>query len=209
VRFVEDMAKIDLWAPMGSLLRRYRTSVGAFPDRSRFLTPDTARVAHWRAVLQSAPPGPKIGILWKSLKLDGARLRYFSPFDAWRPVLDTPGLVFVNLQYGDCEAEIAHAREQLGVELWRPPGIDLKDDLDDLAALTCALDLVVGPANATTNIAAACGAPVWLISTPGAWPKLGTDRYPWYPQARVFNPPAFVQWEPVMVEIAQALTSAF
>jgi tetratricopeptide (TPR) repeat protein len=208
VRFVEDMDRIDLWAPMGSLLRRYRTCVEAFPERSRFLIPDPERVAHWRAVLRDAPPGPKVGILWKSLKLDGARLRYFSPFDAWRPVLNTPGAVFVNLQYGDCEAEVAHARQQLGVALWRPPGIDLKDDLDDLAALTCALDLVVGPANATTNIAAACGAPVWLISTPGAWPKLGTERYPWYPQARVFNPPAFVQWEPVMVEIAQALAGA-
>ncbi|HYF23800.1 MAG TPA: flagellar protein FlbA, partial [Caulobacteraceae bacterium] len=64
-------------------------------------------------------------------------------------------------------------------------------------------------ANATTNIAAACGAPVWLISTPGAWPKLGTDRYPWYPQARVFNPPAFNQWAPVMDEVAEALRSAF
>ena len=75
------------------------------------------------------------------------------------------------------------------MDVWTPPGIDLKNDLDDLAALTCALDLVVGQANATTNIAAACGAPTWLISTPGAWPKLGTDRYPWYPQVRVFIPP--------------------
>jgi ADP-heptose:LPS heptosyltransferase len=118
-------------------------------------------------------------------------------------------VVFVNLQYGDSTQETARAASELGVELWRPPGIDLKDDLDDLAALTLALDLVIGPANATTNIAAACGAPVWLISTPGAWPKLGTERYPWYPSVRVFNPPAFNDWAPVMGQIADELGRAF
>ncbi|MDB5461583.1 MAG: flagellar protein FlbA, partial [Caulobacteraceae bacterium] len=190
-----------------SPLRRFRPDVASYPDRPGFLKADPARVDHWRGVLAQAPAGPKVGILWKSLKLDGARLRYFSPFDAWRPVLTTPGTVFVNLQYGESDAEMAEARARLGVELWRPPGIDLKNDLDDVAALACALDLVLGPANATTNIAAACGANVWLISTPGAWPKLGTDRYPWYPATRVFNAPAIDPWGSVMQEIAGALAN--
>ncbi len=106
-------------------------------------------------------------------------------------MLNVPGVCFVNMQYGDCAEEIAEARARLGVEIWTPPGVDLKDDLDEVAALSCALDLLMGPANATSNIAAACGAPVWLISTPAAWPRLGTDRYPWYPTVRVFNPPGF------------------
>jgi tetratricopeptide (TPR) repeat protein len=203
-----DLARIDVWAPMGSLLRRFRPSVESFPARPSFLRADPDRVAYWRGVLADAPAGLKVGILWKSLKLDGARLRYFSPFDAWRPVLTTPGAVFVNLQYGDSDAEAAEARERLGVTLWRPPGIDLKTDLDDVAALSLALDIVLGPANATTNIAAACGARVWLISTPGAWPKLGTDRYPWYPRARVFNAPAVDPWGAVMRQIAAALAEA-
>lgn len=200
-----DLARIDLWAPVASLLQVFRPSVESFPGRPRFLAADPARVAYWREALADAPPGRKVGILWKSLKLDGARLRYFSPFDAWRPVLTTPGVSFVNLQYGDSDKEAAEAYERLGVSLWRPPGIDLKNDLDDVAALSCALDIVLGPANATTNIAAACGAQVWLISTPGAWPKLGTDHYPWYPQARVFNAPATDPWSQVMQQIADAL----
>jgi tetratricopeptide (TPR) repeat protein len=202
---VGDMGRIDLWAPLASPLARFRASVEDFPARPAFLTPDPHRVDHWRAVLADLPPGPKVGILWKSLKLDGARLRYFSPFDAWAPVLTTPGAVFVNLQYGDSDIEAAEARERLGVGLWRPPGIDLKNDLDDVAALACALDIVLGPANATTNIAAACGANVWLISTPGAWPKLGTTRYPWYPSARVFNAPPDDPWGAVMQDISAAL----
>jgi hypothetical protein len=206
--FLSDDDVVDAWAPLGALLRRFRPTLASFPARAAFLRADPERVTHWRAVLASAPAGPKVGILWKSLKLDGARLRYFSPFDLWRPVLTTPGVTFVNLQYGDSDAEQARARE-MGAALWTPPGIDLKTDLDDLAALTLALDLLIAPANATSNIAAACGAPVWLISTPGAWPKLGTERYPWYPSVRVFNPPAFNDWSPVMDEIAAALAETY
>ncbi len=179
--FVGDMERIDMWAPIASLLRTFRTEVDAFPPRPAFLTADPERVAYWKDVLATAPAGPKVGILWKSLKLDGARLRYFSPFDAWRSVLTTPGAVFVNLQYGDSDAEMAEAKARLGVELWRPPGIDLKNDLDDVAALSCALDLVLGPANATTNIAAACGANVWLISTPAPGPSSAPTATPGTP----------------------------
>jgi tetratricopeptide (TPR) repeat protein len=202
-----DEASIDLWTPMASPLLVFRPTVESFPDRASYLAADPERVAHWRAMLDELP-GRKIGILWKSLKLDASRLREFSPFDRWRPVLETPGATFVNLQYGECDEELAHAREAFGVDIWRPPGLDLKNELDDLAALCCAIDLVLGPANATTNIAGACGAPVWLISTPTAWPRLGTDRYPWYPNTRVFKTKAFGQWDEVMREIAQALAQA-
>jgi tetratricopeptide (TPR) repeat protein len=206
--FVGDMERIDLWAPIASLLPRLRPTVQAFPPRPAYLAADPVRVAHWKGVLEAeAPAGVKVGVLWKSLKLEGARLRYFSPFEAWAPVLTTPGVTFVDLQYGDTAAETEYARERFGVQLWRPPGLDLKDDLDDVAALACALDLVLGPANATSNIAAACGAPVWLISTPGAWPKLGTERYPWYPTMRVFTPPGSRRWDAVMDEIASELAA--
>lgn len=203
--FVKDQGVLDLWAPLASPLRRFRRSLDAFPDRRAFLAPDAKRVRHWRKVLNRFGPGPKVGLLWKSLKVETARQRFYSPFEQWEPVLKTPGVVFVNMQYGDCTAEIDEARERFGVEIHQPPGIDLKLDLDDVAALSVALDLVAGPANATSNIAASCGAPVWLISTPGAWPKLGTKRYPWYPSVRVFDPPGYTQWQPVMAEIAAAL----
>jgi len=204
VSFVEDHDRLDCWAPMASPLRRFRRRVSDFPVRDRYLVPDPQRVAHWREVL-NALPGKRVGVVWKSLVKATNRARHFSPFDAWAPVLTTPGLSVVNLQYGDSAEEIAYAKEAFGVELWTPPGIDLKNDLDDLAALCSALDLVIGPANATTNIAAAVGAPTWLISTPGAWPRLGTDRYPWYPQLRVFTPSAYNDWAPVMDEVAAAL----
>lgn len=206
---ITDWPKVDLWAPMASLLRKYRRAVIDFPMKERFLIADPDRVAYWKNVLAAAPSGPKVGILWKSLKLDGARKRYFSPFEQWAPVLTTPGVTFVNLQYGESAAEIVQAKQELGIDIWTPPGINLKDDLDDVAALTCALDLTIGFANATTNIAAACGAPTWMISVPGAWTRLGTEEMPWYPATRIFLPRDFGVWDPVMADVAIALATKF
>jgi tetratricopeptide (TPR) repeat protein len=201
----EGGASVQCWAPMASLLRRFRDRLEDFPQRTGYLKPALERVAFWRETLASAPAGPKVGLLWKSAVLTGGRKRSFSPFEAWEPVLRTPGIVFVNLQYGDCEAELQLARERYGVEIWNPPGIDLKQDLDDVTALSCALDLVVGFSNATFNLAAAAGTPSWLISAKGAWTPLGTDRYPWYPQVRLYPSVAYAEWEPVLEKIAADL----
>ena len=203
---VQDMEGIDLWTPMASLLREFRRTVESFPSRTGFITPDPERVAYWKLVLdEHAPKGPKVGLLWKSAIGKDARHRFFSPFEAWAPVLATPGVSFVNLQYDDCSEELAMAERDFGAKIWQPPGIDLKQDLDDVAALGAALDLVVGFSNASFNLAAAAGTPVWLISTPGSWPRLGTLRYPWYPQARVFMTPTFGVWDGVMGAMAEAL----
>ena len=201
----DDMDSIDLWAPLASPLRQYRPSAESFPDRVGYMRPDPDRVAHWRGQLDQAPKGKKVGLLWKSAISNSGRHRFFSPFQQWAPVLKTPGVTFVNLQYGDCADEIEQARREFGVEIWSPTDIDLKQDLDDLSALCCALDLTVGFSNATFNIAAGCGAPAWLITTPSAWPRLGTERYPWYPQVRTFLPPAFADWDPLMATIAAEL----
>ncbi|WP_372707099.1 tetratricopeptide repeat protein [Brevundimonas sp.] len=194
----------DAWTPIASLFRRFRRTPDAFPATGCYLGPDPDRVAHWRGELALAGAGPKIGVVWKSLRLEGMRLRYFAPFDLWRPVLTTPGAVFVNLQYGDVAAEIETAKAN-GISLWTPPGIDLKDDLDDLAALTCALDLMVGPPNATVNIGAACGVPWWAFSTPDDWQRFGTDRFPCYPSTRIFPIEGFGEWEGAMARVGAAL----
>ncbi|ALL13582.1 tetratricopeptide repeat protein [Caulobacter henricii] len=206
---VSDWSKIDLWAPIGSLLPVLRPSIESFPKRPSFLKADPARIAHWQQQLEAAPQGPKVGLLWKSLKLNGERARQFSPFDLWHPVLQTPGVTFVNLQYGDCEEEIAYARDELGVEIWQPEGIDLKKDLDDVAALCCAMDLIIGFSNATINLAGACGAKVWQISGAASWTRLGTDSLPWYPQIRCFSSSDYYDWSPTMNEVAQALADTY
>lgn len=200
----EPPPEIDLWTPIASLFRTFRVTPESFPRQAGYLVPDPQRVAHWRDVLKEAGPGPYVGVLWKSIKMGGSRERGYSPFTLWGPILSTPGVRFVNLQYGDAEQDLAEARAK-GFDIWTPPGIDLKMDLDDLSALCLALDGVMGPSTATTNLAAAAGARVWLSAGPGSWTRFGSDQYPCYPSARVFHAEHFGQWEPVIQEMADAL----
>ena len=200
--------EVDYWAPIGAPLRKFRVRLEQFPRTDRFLTPDPVRVAHWREQLAQLGPAAKIGVLWKSLVNDAARSKHFASFSTWAPVLTLKSVTLVNLQYGDCEAELAAARAA-GIDMWTPPGIDLKNDLDDLAALTVALDLVIGPSNATTNIAAACGGAVTLVSMPGAWPQLGTPGWPWYPQLTVHVAEKCGVWDTAIAALAADINERF
>ena len=193
------------WAPMADLLPDLRPSISAFPDRDRFLEADPGQVGAWRDWLATEAPGLRVGLLWKSGLMSGSRNNAFAPFETWAPVLRIPGITFVNLQYGDCDGEIAFARAALGVEIRTAEGLDLKQDLEGVSALSSALDLVIGVSNASFNLAAACGAPAWLITAPDAWTTLGAATYPWYPQVRMFASRTFGDWETVFQSVADAL----
>jgi hypothetical protein len=132
----------------------------------------------------------------------GDRRRNYPPLEAWAPVLRTPGVRFVNLQYGECGPELAALRELGGAEILEPPDLDLRNDIDGLAALCGALDLVLAVGNATAALAGACGHPTGLVAGPAAWPRLGTNGYPWYPAVRSLAAETFGVWEPVMAEAA-------
>lgn len=203
VPFASKENKPDIWAPMGSALQHYRTSLADFRHEA-FLVPDAARVAELRARLD-ALPGKKIGLCWRSMMLGAKRAKYFSPIDHWGPILKTPGVSFINLQYGDCAAEIVRAEEKFGVRIHGIEDLDLKDDIDGSAALCAALDLVISAPTAAAATAASVGAPVWFVTAGRTWPQLGTQEYPWYAHTRVFSPEKFGDWNALMPDVADEL----
>ena len=205
---ITDWSGYDYYALMADFLSRYRPTMGSFPPQNAFFKPDPERIAYWKAVLNGVNDKPKVGVLWKSLISHSRRNRYYSPFDQWKDVLSIKDIQFVNLQYGDTTAEMAEA-EEMGLSIWTPPGIDLKNDLDDLSALCVAMDCILGPANATSNIAGAAGATVWMVTQTNSWNCLGTDHFPWYPTTRVFFSASMLEWGPVMQEMRDALIDAY
>ncbi len=198
--------QLDVWTPAAGLLARYRRRLDAFPNTA-FLTPDPQRVAGFRAQLAALGPEPKVGLCWKSKKMTASRRKYFSPFEAWRPVLETAGVTFVSMQYGDVDSEIAQAAQDYGVTIHQLTGLDLMDDLDGVAAAGAALDLTIGPMNASTNLAGAAGGLIWIVALRTHWPLFSTDRLHFYPDARAFSPPMNGDWNDAMAQIAAALRS--
>jgi tetratricopeptide (TPR) repeat protein len=197
----------DGFALIGDFIKRYRQTVEAFPHSNAFLIPDPERVLYWQERLAELGDRPKIGLLWKSMIKHSERDRLYSPFEQWQKIMTTPDVTFVNLQYGDVSEEMALAKAA-GINIWNPPTIDLKADLDDLSALCKAMDLIMGPSNATSNIAAAVGVPIWIVTPQSAWAMLGTDYYPWYPTARMFVTKRLDDWSEVMDNVHQALKDA-
>ena len=202
---VADPRGVDLWAPMGSLPRRFRRDLRDFGGGAGHLRPDPALVAHWAAWLDKGPAA--VGITWRSGKLAGDRRRQYPPLSLWGPLLRTPGLRFVNLQYGDCAEELVELSARAGTQILQPPGLDLRDDLEGLAALTVALDLTLAVSNATAALAGACGAPLAVIGGPANWTHLGTGAYPWYPQAQALTTSSFGDWSPAMDAAGERLAA--
>nr|WP_247884283.1 tetratricopeptide repeat protein [Azospirillum sp. OGB3] len=182
-------AGIDRHVAMGSLPRWLRPRFDRFPSRPSFLVADPERVVQWRERVDALGPGLKVGIAWRSGLMTAERRGAYAPLDAWAPVFAVPGVVFITLQYGDCDAEIAEAERRLRVTIHRPDDLDLKDDLDGVAALMTALDLVVTPASSVGELAGALGVPVWRFGPQGDWTALGTGARPWFPSMALISAP--------------------
>ncbi len=128
-----------------------------------------------------------IGLCWRSGLRGALRDANYAPLADWAPILTLLGLRLVNLQYDDCESELADTEKRFGIAIHRPP-LDLKNDLDGAAALTAALDLVISAGTSVAEMAGVLGVPVWRIGPAGDWTALGTACRPWYPSMRLVCP---------------------
>ena len=122
--------------------------------------------------------------------------------------MNIPAVRFVNLQYGAVEAEIAEAEAALGVSIARP-AIDIENNLDSLAALTAACDLVLTTSNITVHIAGAVGTPTWALIPEGYgriwyW-FLNREDSPFYGSVRLFRG----GWEHGFAPAIERMTLAF
>ncbi len=198
---------IDCQAPAGSLARWFRSTLDSFPRQRAYLEPDPQRIDHWRAWLAAlgATESLKVGISWRSGLRLGARNWYYTDLNQWGEILRTPGVVFVNLQYGECREELEEARRLFGVEIHQASGLNLKDELDDAAALTRALDLVIAPNTSVFAMAGAVGTPTWMLNLESDWTMLGTERMPWFPGVTVYLRRWGEPWEGVLSRMALAL----
>ncbi|HYD79827.1 MAG TPA: protein arginine N-methyltransferase [Paucimonas sp.] len=202
-----NMPKIDVQIAAGSLPRFLRPTLDSFPQAPAYLVPDPQRVEHWRSRLALLGPGMKIGICWRSGLAQGTRRKYYSDLSQWGEVFKIPGVHFVNLQYGECADELREAEERFGVSITAFPDIDLKNDIDDSAALMASVDLMICASTAVSEIGAAVGVEQYLLKIYGKqWDLLGcTDRMPWHPSIRVFSQDTQGDWETQLAEVAEAL----
>lgn len=195
----------DVRCYAASLPRYLRNSLGDFPDHHGYLVADPLRIGYWRDRLQALGEGLKVGLSWRGGTVFTHRERRSLGLDALQPVLDVPGIRWINLQYGRRDEDLAALRARgTAIEDW-PEAID--GDYDETAALVSALDLVVSVCTSVVHLAGALGKPVWVLVpyAPGWRYGLQGEHMPWYPSARVFRQGTLQPWSPAIERLAEAL----
>jgi tetratricopeptide (TPR) repeat protein len=200
---------IDFQIAGGSLPRWLRPTIESFPKRHGYLVPDPALVGSWKERLAKLGDGPKVGVCWRSSMNRESRSLHYAQLSQWGPILAIPGIRFVNLQYDECAGELREAQRLFGTTIHVWDGMDLKNDQDGVAALMCALDLVVSAHTAVSELAGAMGMPTWVLARDMSnWNCLGQNYNPWLPSSRIFWCGTNDPWEPVIENIAAELPKA-
>jgi Tfp pilus assembly protein PilF len=208
-------ADIVVQSPSASLGRFLRNDGSKFPKgRKSYLQFDRAKANIVRPSLGMKPEEKLVGISWVSKnKTIGANKTI--DLAHWADIMRTPGIRFVDLQYGDTEAERADFTKQTGLPLKHFKQLDLTKDIDNLASLIGACDLVITVSNTTAHIAAAVGTPTWVLLPA----KLGKfwywghegERTVWYDSPRIIRQSHtdIHDWGPTLRETAQRLRTHF
>ena len=179
----------DAHLPMGDLgqaLKLNAESVQKFAGP--YLKADSAVAKKIRAAL--CPKGKKLcGISWKSKNKDIGAKKSMRLQDLL-PVLQQPGMVFVNLQYGDVAKEIADLKAEHGIEILQYNEVDNFNDLEGLANLIEACDLVLTTSNSTAHLAGALNKETINLVSFGAariwyWLNEVNGRSLWYPSVKL------------------------
>lgn len=187
---VKRLQNIDAAIAAGSLGRLLRRSPEAFPRHAGYLVADPAKIAAWRERLGA---GSWFGLSWIGGLQKTGRSRRSVTLDELRPLLELAGVEWVSLQHGVS-----------GSPLREFPGVT--DDLDDLAALTGALDRLVSVCNTNVHLAGALGKPV-LVMAPFVpeWRYGLSGDMLWYPAARVVRQQHYGDWAEVIASVRNIL----
>ncbi|WP_420403764.1 tetratricopeptide repeat protein [Nisaea sp.] len=202
----EDHYGADVHLAMGDLPHRLDLFCGGRAKPEPWIVPDPARVASLRSDLRARHAGKRlIGISWRSEAPKTGEQRTVRP-ELWSEIAHIPGNALISLQYSLREEDI-QAFRNARIDVSADHGVDTLGDLDGLAALIAAMDMVISPANNTVHFAGAAGVPTWVMLTARPnWPwGLHRDDSLWYPETRTFRQETDGDWGPVLSSVADSL----
>lgn len=203
---VESLKDSDWFVPLMSLPHLCQTTLDSIPDQTPYLRAPPEHQAKWQALLEPYRQSPgirNIGFVYSSSNDKHIRS---CPFPLWHPLFSLPGLQWFSVQKGDAATAVQKYAAH------HPSLIDLSvhiDDFGDTAALLDQMDLLISIDTSVPHLAGALGKPAWLLLpyvVDWRWLLQRSDS-PWYPSFRLFRQPAPGQWQPVMTQVRQALST--
>ncbi len=200
-----ELEQVQLAFSLGSLGGVYRPRASAFQGRGPHLRLEPSALLTWRQRLAGLGPGARIGIAWRGGGSLGSRVQRSLELEQLLPILQLPGVQWLNLQYGLDPAELEQFERRHGIRLHHFEGVG--ENLTATAALTAALDLVITVQQTALHIAAGLGVPAWVLV-----PALAEWRYglegpsmPWYQSVELFRQQERGVWQSVIEAMAERL----
>jgi Flp pilus assembly protein TadD len=202
IRFIDDRTQLSLddydsHIAIGSLAKHFRHDLKDFKNvASGWLKADAKRVDSIRSSLSNDEPDRIVGISWfTESTAKGSEKRNIPLNILANYVKKMPGRL-VSLQYGDTADDIKKLNEDHGVEIITLEELDLYNDIDGLAALISACDVVISIDNLTVHLAGALGADTRVLLPALSNERWGTDvsdSY-WYDYLTLYRQDKPGQW---------------
>ncbi len=200
----EPVPHFDLYVPLPSLPRIFRTSLDTIPCRVPYVAPDAQLISSWARELEP-DRSFKIGIAWQGSPTNPSDLQRSIPLAHFAGIAKMLGVRLYSLQIGP-------GREQLDEFAGAWPITDLGNRLGDFyntAAIVRNLDLVITCDSAPAHLAGALAMPVWValpFVADWRWMLERADS-PWYPTMRLFRQTSPRDWPGVFRRIEDSLAA--
>ena len=210
VNYTKTVEKLNAAAhcPLGDLPLHFRQSINHFNFNPAYIVPDENERAHWKKIFEQIRSELKIGFCWQTALPSKTYDNYFPDLNELGPIFSLKNSTFINLQYTDCEQQLQAAEDDFNVNIFRPPNIDLFNELDRVAALISECDIVIGPMTAVISMAGAVGTKCYGLNLHPDWTCLGTDRQPWTPRMTCKYRGHSDSWRMVIEEIAEEIKTS-
>jgi tetratricopeptide (TPR) repeat protein len=200
--WLQGVRPVDFRIAIGSLPLHFRTRGVSISRGVSYLIADASRTERWRKTLEALGPGLKVGLSWKGGTRKSRGVLRSMPLEKLSALTDRSDVVLLSLQHKLPDQAVEPIPAASGIHEF--PG--LTDDIEELAALMCALDLVITVDNTNAHLAGALGTPVWIMMPPvPEWRYGPGETTPWYASARLYRCAADAGWELLASRIGSAL----
>lgn len=208
---VHDDLAFARHVPLMSLAERFGTRLDSIPAAIPYLFAEPTRQALWNERLAAAAgPRRRVGLVWRGRPLHMRDRERSMPGALLSRLAEVPDLQLFSLQKTDAgTGGTGQAVRDDGL----PPGIvpldGLLHDFSETAAAVANLDLVITVDTAVAHLAGAMGRPVWVLlpfSPDWRW-LLDRADSPWYPTMTLFRQARAGDWQGVMAEVTERLSS--
>lgn len=206
--WLKNMGGANAATLIGSLPRWLRGDIASFPHEHVFLVPDPAERKAWREKFLGLGAKPAIGICWRSGKTGGHRSAQYAPLRAWAAFLrELPGAI-VSCQYDATPEEITALEEASGRQIFAPPFLDQKQELDRTAAMLSELDLLVSAPTAVSWLGAGVGTRTLKLLYDTSWTAFGQAYEPLAPSCQCVTPISRGDWADVFEQARMLIARA-